>query len=138
MKIDIYEILSTNSLSGSRIIINDNFKLLADGINRLYNNINIDEDDNMIISDIKEISTDTANIKNLNADNYSKNNQVCMKLDDNNHLIILDENGELTLDVNQFIFDMMNSNNGEDLFADDYIEDFDLNDIEGNEENTNE
>ena len=109
MRIDVYEILTTNSLSGSRIIINDNFKMLAEGLNSLYNNIDIDDDGKMSLNNIKTIDCETANIKNANISNYSNGTKVCMKIDENGHLILLDENGDLKLDVNQFITDQKNS-----------------------------
>lgn len=109
MRIDVYEILTTNSLSGSRIIINDNFKMLAEGLNSLYNNIDIDDDRKMSLNDIKMLNCETVNTKNANISNYSNGTKVCMKIDENGHLILLDENGDLKLDVNQFIIDQKNS-----------------------------
>ena len=69
MRIDVYEILTTNSLSGSRIIINDNFKMLAEGLNSLYNNIDISDDGKMSLNNIKTINCETAKITNANISN---------------------------------------------------------------------
>lgn len=114
MRIDVYEILSTNSLSGSRIIFNDNFRMLADGINALYNNIDIDDHENMSIHDIKKLSANEAEINVVKTNKISNSQKVCMSIDEHGHLILLDENGSLTLDVNQFIIDQQNQNNEED------------------------
>lgn len=101
MRIDVYEILSTNSLSGSRIVINDNFKMLEEGLNTLYDIVNIDEDTEKVsITNLESISTKL---------NQQRKQTVCMKIDQTTgHLILLDENGELALDVNQFIIDSKN------------------------------
>lgn len=103
MRIDVYEILTTNSLSGSRIIINDNFKMLADGLNSLYSNIGIDNDGKMSLNNIKTLNCETASITNANIRNFSNGTNVCMKIDENGHLLLLDENGQLTLDVNTLL-----------------------------------
>jgi len=103
MRIDVYEILTTNSLSGSRIIINDNFKMLADGLNSLYSNIGIDDDGKMSLNNIKTLNCETASITNANIRNFSNGINVCMKIDENGHLLLLDENGQLTLDVNTLL-----------------------------------
>ena len=102
MRIDVYEILSTNSLSGSRIVINDNFKMLEEGLNTLYDIVNIDEDTEKVsITNLESISTKL---------NQQRGQTVCMKIDQTTgHLILLDENGELALDVNQFIIDSKNT-----------------------------
>lgn len=102
MRIDVYEILSTNSLSGSRIVINDNFKMLEEGLNTLYDIVNIDEGTEKVsITNLESISTKL---------NQQRKQTVCMKIDQTTgHLILLDENGELALDVNQFIIDSKNT-----------------------------
>ncbi len=106
MRIDVYEILTTNSLSGSRIIINDNFRMLAEGLNNLYGNIDIDDDGNMSLSKIKSINGEKADIQKANIAEFLNKTKTCMKFDEKTgHLLILDENGDLTLDVNKFIID---------------------------------
>lgn len=102
MRIDVYEILSTNSLSGSRIVINDNFKMLEEGLNTLYDIVNIGEGTEKVsITNLESISTKL---------NQQRKQTVCMKIDQTTgHLILLDENGELALDVNQFIIDSKNT-----------------------------
>lgn len=100
MRIDVYEILSTNSLSGSRIVINDNFKMLEEGLNNLYNIVNVDEDTEKVnITNLESIST------KLN----QKNKQtVCMRIDQTTgHLILCDELGEL--DVNNILRTLQNN-----------------------------
>lgn len=102
MRIEVYEILSTNSLSGSRITINDNFKMLEEGLNNLYEIVSIDDDTEKVsLTNIEKISTKL---------NQQRKQTVCMKIDQTTgHLILLDENGELALDVNQFIIDSKNN-----------------------------
>lgn len=102
MRIEVYEILSTNSLSGSRITINDNFKMLEEGLNNLYEIVNVDNETGKVsLTNIETISTRI---------NQQRRQTVCMKIDQTTgHLILLDENGELALDVNQFIIDSKNT-----------------------------
>lgn len=101
MRIDVYEILSTNSLSGSRIILNDNFKMLEEGLNSLYNNIDIDEDGEMTISDIAELSTH----KLVVTDN---NNNNMLIVDENGRLLIKGNNGDM-INVNDVLSNLQNN-----------------------------
>lgn len=108
MRIEVYEILATNSLSGSRIIINDNFKMLEEGLNSLYNNIDIDAEGKMTIANIEDISA-----KNIEATAFLKVTKLVdndgnpwaeiKKVGDYSHLFLLDENGSLSLDVNTLL-----------------------------------
>lgn len=93
MSIKVYEILSTDSLAGSRLVINDNFTMLQDSLNALYNNITINDDSTM------SINVEDANIKNFVNDSGT----TYMTFNDKGHLILLDSAGKLTLDVNKFI-----------------------------------
>jgi hypothetical protein len=81
MRIDVYEILSTNSLSGSRIIINDNFKILEEGLNSLFNNIDIDDDGNMTLNNIAGITTHKFEV----TDGANKTSLI---VDEHGHLLI--------------------------------------------------
>ena len=101
MRIDVYEILSTNSLSGSRIILNDNFKMLEEGLNSLYNNIDIDEDGKMTISDIAELSTH----KLVVTDNSNNNTLI---VDENGRLLIKGNNGNM-INVNDVLSNLQNN-----------------------------
>ena len=103
MRIEVYEILATNSLSGSRIIINDNFKMLEEGLNSLYNNIDIDEEGKMTINDIYEMSTHKFTV----SDNQNKTSLV---VDENGHLWIkgVGESSEM-IDVNTVLSKLQNN-----------------------------
>lgn len=111
MEINVYEILSTDSLSGSRIVINDNFKTLADGLNMLYNNITFDENKNMNLNNINsissnEITTNTLSIR-LNDGRYIIPT-TCLSFNEDGHLLIKGENGNIDLDVNAALFNIVN------------------------------
>lgn len=103
MRIEVYEILATNSLSGSRIIINDNFKMLEEGLNSLYNNIDIDEEGKMTINDIYEMSTHKLTV----SDNQNKTSLI---VDENGHLWIkgIGEGSEM-IDVNTVLSNLQNN-----------------------------
>ena len=103
MRIEVYEILATNSLSGSRIIINDNFKMLEEGLNSLYNNIDIDEEGKMTINDIYEMSTHKLTV----SDNQNKTSLI---VDENGHLWIkgVGEGSEM-IDVNTVLSKLQNN-----------------------------
>ncbi|WP_296864549.1 hypothetical protein [uncultured Methanobrevibacter sp.] len=111
MEINVYEILSTDSLSGSRIVINDNFKTLADGLNMLYNNITFDENKNMNLNNVNsissnEITTNTLSIR-LNDGRYIIPT-TCLSFNEDGHLLIKGENGNIDLDVNAALFNIVN------------------------------
>lgn len=98
MRIEVYEILATNSLSGSRIIINDNFKMLEEGLNSLFTNIHINEG-KLSVNDLEEVSIEV-----------NGNTKPCLKIDQSNgHIIILDKEGNLTIDVNELLDKYKNS-----------------------------
>lgn len=85
MRIDVYEILGTNSLSGSRIIINDNFKMLEDGINEILQYVDIEGEDSEKTVNIKNIdSIDTKKITIDGKDFIRTKNGVISIIDETN------------------------------------------------------
>lgn len=107
--IRIKEILKTDSLAGSRIIINSNFKNLKNEFTEIDNFFKFDKDTNTRVALTSPyIESDEVITKKITgADNLEiySSDIICARFNNDGELVIRD-NSELTLNVNQSLKDL--------------------------------